>query len=110
MSEKPTYRDIYRDRDVNVVRELVEVLVRPPERPLTENDKKEVYAFEQTIGDKEVIEGLTIEDLFLDSSNEDAQAPQFFAAAQMRILLFYHFQLKDALEASLIPQRAHVLR
>lgn len=81
MSEKPTYRDIYRDRDVNVVRELVEVLVRPPERPLTENDKKEVYAFEQTIGDKEVIEGLTIEDLFLDSSNEDAQAPQFFAAA-----------------------------
>ena len=75
MSEKRTYHDLYRNKDTNIVRELVEVLVRPPERPLTENDKKEVYAFEQTIGDKEVVEGLTIENLFLDSSNEDTQAP-----------------------------------
>jgi hypothetical protein len=73
------YNGLYLERSGESARDLVEVLMNPPEVVLDDEEKSEVYAFEASIGSHELGRGVTIEAMIGAQKGEDVTAPLFFA-------------------------------
>lgn len=86
MSQKQTheqlgYNGIYLERGGKDARELTDVLMRPPETPLTDVEKDEVLEFEADFLVRPLEQGSTIETAIRNHKGEDVLAPLFFGGA-----------------------------
>jgi hypothetical protein len=75
------YNGIYLERSGRDSRVMAETLVEPPELPLDDSQKQEVYGFEGYIRSYGIEAGLNIGDVILSHKDEMVTAPRFFAKA-----------------------------
>ncbi len=78
------YRGIYLERSGKDSRSLSEILVAPPELPLDESQKQEVYKFEKDVYSHELGNGMTVDQLVKSHKGETTTAPRFFAEAFLK--------------------------
>lgn len=78
------YRGFYLERSGENSAVLVENLLAPPERPLSEEERRDVYNFESDLYELEVKPGITIEEIIRSGKSEDSMAPLVFPEAFIR--------------------------
>lgn len=73
------YSGIYLERSGEHAADLVETLIKPPELPLSDEQREEALAFETSLADHGVDKDTTLEGVIRGAVGEDIAAPLFFA-------------------------------
>lgn len=74
------YTGIYLERSGKSARALTETLVASPEMPLDDEQKAEVYQFENALFEHQIREGVSVADAIRNHKAEATIAPLFFAS------------------------------
>lgn len=75
------YRGPYLERGGESTAVLVDVLMQPPEHPLSDEEKEQAYAFEAQLADLNIAQDVTITEIIRKHKGEDVVAPLVFADA-----------------------------
>ncbi|MDR2336533.1 MAG: hypothetical protein LBE03_00295 [Candidatus Nomurabacteria bacterium] len=73
------YKGVFLERPNEHAKEMLDLLTKPPEKPLTDDEKEAAYRFDKNLSATELREGVTIKDLIKNSKEETVIAPMMFS-------------------------------